>query len=94
MIGWQPPTWISTREVSFNLGLASFDTSQPCTGINLSLEWPRLANRVPLDSPFLDSCTKGDVKLMRQLLADGQGALSDRDIDFGMTPLIVSIQVS
>ncbi len=49
----------------------------------------KMQNRVDLQSPFLSACKAGDLRLIRQHLADRSGSVTDRSLCTGQTPLLV-----
>ena len=76
-LGYKLPAWLWAQsfDIEFSIFIPHFIRPQ---------------RRVPLDSPFLTACRNGDVWQIRQCLSDRVGAVSDRAMCNGMTPLLVS----
>ena len=87
--GYCPPAWLCSKSVALELGLSNLATGD--SGIQFLPGHIRLQNRVALDSPFMTACQRGDVRSIRQHLADRTGSVGDRTTCYGKTPLLVSI---
>ncbi|KAI1131071.1 ankyrin repeat-containing domain protein [Nemania abortiva] len=90
VIGFQPPIWTWLQSVLFQLDLAA--PLNGATGFRIVSGHLYLQNRVPVDSPFMAACQRGDIPLMRQCLADQPWTLRDRAISTGETPLLLAIK--
>ncbi|KAJ6101900.1 hypothetical protein N7486_004327 [Penicillium sp. IBT 16267x] len=89
-VGFKPPAWMCSKSITFDLQFAN--ATFPGGGIRILPGILQFQNQVPLDSPFMVACAKGDVKLISQHLIDRTGNLGDRAICCGKTPLLLAIQ--
>jgi hypothetical protein len=85
-VGFQFPPWLLSKSVSLDFQLESIADQQ---GLQILPGSIQLQNRVPIDSPFLQACLKGNVELIEQHLRNGTGRVSDRSMCEGRTPLLV-----
>ncbi|CAI6286616.1 unnamed protein product [Periconia digitata] len=51
----------------------------------------RLQNRIPIDSPFLTACRKGDARMIKQLVDADGWLVNTRSSCKGVTPLLLAI---
>lgn len=86
-VGFKPPVWIWSSSMTLDLQFASAKSSR--AGIRILPGAIHFQNQVPLDSPFMDACAKGDVRSITQHLVDKTGHVGDRAICCGKTPLLV-----
>lgn len=86
-VGYIPPAWLCSRSISLDVQLSSIAAGQ--LGIQILPGSIRVQNRVPLDSPFMTACRRGDVRLIQQHLASRTGFVGDRSTCTGQTPLMV-----
>ncbi|KAI0105009.1 ankyrin repeat-containing domain protein [Nemania sp. FL0031] len=90
VFGFQPPTWTWLQSMVFQLDLAA--PLNGASGFRITSGHLYLQNRVPVDSPFMAACQRGDIFLMKQYLTDQPWALRDKTISTGETPLLLSIK--
>ncbi|KAI0537503.1 hypothetical protein GGR58DRAFT_344188 [Xylaria digitata] len=86
VLGFQPPTWAWLQSVLFQINLAA--PLNGARGFRITSGHVYLQNRVPVDSPPMSACQRGDIPLMKQYPADQPWALRDRAITTGETPLL------
>ena len=71
------------------LEIQSFGSQTPWDGIyNIPIQL-QIQNQVPLKSPFMDACARGDIDMIQQGLCRATGHVGDRTMCMGKTPLLV-----
>jgi hypothetical protein len=86
-VGFKPPTWIWSNSIT--LDLQFMNAACPGGGFRILPGTIQFQNQVPLNSPFMVACAKGDVRLISQHLVDRTGYVGDRASCCGKTPLLV-----
>jgi len=87
-LGVKLPSLVSCKAISICARFARI-SSRPYE-ISILPGYIRVQNQVPVDSPFMDACSRGDVRLIRQYLSQSRSILNNRAICSGKTPLLVS----
>ncbi|KAF2263102.1 ankyrin [Lojkania enalia] len=87
--GYNLPTWLTSKSFQVCLHLLLDMTNY---SISIMPGFIRVLNRIPLESPFMLACQRGDIPMMGQYLRNDSELLHTKTICTGRTPLHLAIE--